>query len=79
VRLAANALFWHAVTVGILICRRHFPTWKTMGMFVPLGALVRVKLPSVPDKAAAMGSPDGVAHLSQLGPWVIGSSVLLGM
>jgi len=73
----------HAVTVASVIWRRHLPTCMTSGMLVPEGASVRVKEPSAPVSAAVMGSPDGVAHLSHVGPpvelaWVMGSTALLG-
>jgi len=35
--VGATGLSVHAVTVGIVICRRHFPIWTTSGMFVPAG------------------------------------------
>ena len=50
-------LLVHAVTLAIVVCVRHFPICTTTGMFVPLGALVMVNVPSVPDVARAMGWP----------------------
>jgi len=49
-----------------------------MGMLVPFGTLVSVKLPSAAEVAIATGSPEGVEHWSQVGPWVMGSRVVLG-
>ena len=50
-------LSWHIVTVGIVICLRHLPTWMTSGMFVPSGAFGMVKWPDASVSAVAIGSP----------------------
>lgn len=71
------------VTVGRVTWRRHWPICTTSGMLLPEGASVRVNEPSVAVSAAAMGSPDGVAHWPHTGPvlglaWTMGSTALLG-
>ena len=35
---SGSGLSWHCVTFGIVSCRRHLPTWMTIGMFAPSGA-----------------------------------------
>jgi hypothetical protein len=44
-------------TLGIVIWRRHRPSWITSGMLVPHGALVSVNLPSTPVTTPISGEP----------------------
>src|SRR5262245_32147442 len=68
------------VTVGFITCRRHFPTWMTSGMLVPVGTFWSVNRPVTSLSAVAIGLPDSVTlHLSQEAPVGIGSSAAFGM
>ena len=74
-----KTLSWQALTIGSVICRRHFPVWMTTGMFVPTGTFCIVKFPDASDSALATGWPDAmVPHLSQVTPSTIGSSAAFG-
>ena len=56
VRLGSVSLLsTQGVTVGIVTCRRHLPTWITSGMLVPDGTPVRWKAPVASDSVAAIG------------------------
>ena len=50
-----------AVTCGMVICLRHFPTCMTSGMLSPDGAFGMTNLPWVSVSTEAMGEPDAGA------------------
>jgi len=80
VRLASvSGLSTQPLTFGIVTCRRHFPTWMTSGMLLPVGTFSSVKRPFTSLSVAAIGCPDSVTlHLSQDAPVGIGSSAAFG-
>ena len=81
--VSVSARSVQAATFGIVISRRHFPTWITSGMFAPLGtSLVEspsTKFPFASVVVQTSGSPDSaVSQVSQVGPSVYGASGLFG-
>jgi|SRR5208283_3215159 hypothetical protein len=67
------------IDLGIVICRRHFPSCMTSGISTPQGTSLRRKCPLASVSAVAMGWPDTwpsqVEQLTE--PVVIGSSVAI--
>ena len=74
-----SGLSTQAVTLGIITCRRHFPTWMTSGTLVPVGTFSSVNRPFTSLSAVAIGFPDSVTlQRSQEAPVGIGSSAAFG-
>ena len=68
----------HAVTVGILIWRRHLPTFMMSGMSVPTGTSLRTKLPCVSVSADAMADTELPSQRSHEAPEVSAGTLPLG-
>src|SRR3954466_5074318 len=67
-----------AVTVGILIWRRHLPTFMMSGMLLPTGTSLRTKLPCVSVSADATADTELPSQRSQLAPDASGGTSPLG-
>src|SRR5688572_16762019 len=77
--LSVSAADVQAVTLGMVICRRHLPVCMTSGMFAPDGTPFSENRPCASVSATAIGCPDTYeSHLSHAAPEVIGDSVVLG-
>src|SRR4051812_46345609 len=77
--LSVSLFSWHDVTLGIVICRRHFPICRTSGMFCPVGTFFSENLPSDPVSVVTTGEPVvSTPHLSHEMPGLNGSGVVFG-
>ena len=69
----------HDFTSGMVILRRHFPSWKTTGMSFPTGMFSRRNCHLASESAVTSGSPEAtVPHRSQVTPLVTGLRSPLG-
>src|ERR1700683_473409 len=76
---SVRAVFVHCVTRGIVVSRRHFPSCRTSGIFVPTGTLLRTKLTWAQLSAVVVGSPGATTpQWSQDRPASTGASGALG-
>src|SRR5262249_10947768 len=81
VRLASMGVSAQAVMLGIVISRRHLPTWMTTGTsFVTERVETSIEnFPASSESAAAMGLPEKFpSHVSQAAPSAIGLRGSLG-